>query len=95
METKKKTKTTTGPKPVHTVRRGAIAANIWQRQSQTGFIFFEYSLSRSWRSQSTEKEGYSSNFHTRNKAALTEVIAEASAWIEAQGDADSSTQEAA
>jgi len=84
MEAKKKTKSKTGTKPVHTIRQGAIAANIWQRQTQTGFSYFEYSLSRSWKSQSSDREGYSSCYFPRNEAALMEVIKQASAWIESQ-----------
>jgi len=36
MDTNKKDSPKKGQKPVHTIRRGAIAANIWQRQTQTG-----------------------------------------------------------
>ena len=88
METKKKTKSKAGMKPVHTIRKGAIAANIWQRQTQTGFSYFEYSLSRSWKSQTSEKEGYSSNFFPRNEAAIIEVVQQASAWIQNQNPDD-------
>lgn len=78
------TKKLAGQKPIHTVREGAIAANIWKRTTQTGWDYFEYSLSRSWKSESTGKDGYSSNFHPRNQAALQDVIAKASAWITEQ-----------
>jgi len=84
MESKKNTKSKAGAKPAHTIRKGAIAANIWKRQTQTGFTYFEYSLSRSWKSQSSEREGYSTNFFPRNEEAIGEVVKDASAWIEAQ-----------
>ncbi len=35
--------------PVHVVRKGAIAASIWQRQSPSGYAYFDFSLSRSWK----------------------------------------------
>ena len=76
----------------HTVRDGAIAANIWKRQSQTGFPYFEFSLSRSYKSVSSGKAGYRSNFFSRNEAQLLKVVAEACRWIsdaEAQGHASS------
>ena len=32
--------------PVHVIRKGAIAASIWQRQSPSGFAYHDFSLSR-------------------------------------------------
>ena len=34
--------------PVHIIRKGAIAASVWQRQSPSGFAYYDYSISRSW-----------------------------------------------
>jgi hypothetical protein len=87
MENKKKTTPNQGQKPVHTIRRGAIAANIWQRQTQTGMEYYDYSLSRSWKSQNTGKEGYSTNFFPGNRLELIEVVTEATEWIAAYGQA--------
>jgi hypothetical protein len=67
---------------VHTVRQGAIAASIWLRQSPSGYAYLDFSLSRSWKSMSIEKAGYSKNFFARNKAELLAVIEQAAAWIE-------------
>jgi hypothetical protein len=67
--------------PIHTVRKGAIAANIWQRQSPSGYAYFDFSLSRSWKSLSTDKKGYSRNFFETSEEDLIEVIRQASAWI--------------
>jgi len=87
----------------HTVRRGAIAANIWLRQSHAGFVYYDYSISRSWKSTKAGKEGYSSSFFPENKMALLDVIAAASDWIAEQMsntetvtlDGDTAAQEAA
>ena len=65
---------------VHTVRRGAIAANIWERQTQTGYPYYDFSLSRSWK-KSEDKHGYSSNFHPQNVQALIHCIEGATKWI--------------
>ena len=67
--------------PVSVIRKGAIAASIWQRQSPSGYAYFDFSLSRSWKSKSTDKTGYSRNFFETNDADLVEVIQKASAWI--------------
>ena len=67
--------------PVHVIRKGAIAASIWQRQSPSGYAYYDYSISRSWKSMSSEKTGYSRNFFETNQVDLIEVIHKASAWI--------------
>jgi hypothetical protein len=76
--TKKKRET---QKPLKTFRVGAIAANIWQRQTPTGFEYLDFSLSRSWKLKSGEKEGYSTSFFHNNQEALVEVIQQAAAFI--------------
>ena len=63
MDESKKKPTTA---PVKTVRRGAIAASIWKRQATSGFEYFDFTVSRSWKTSSTGKEGYSSSFFVRN-----------------------------
>ncbi len=67
--------------PVIVIRKGAIAASIWKRQSPSGYAYHDFSLSRSWKSMSTEKQGYSRNFFETNDADLVEVIQKASAGI--------------
>jgi hypothetical protein len=68
-------------RPVETFREGAIAAHVWKRQTSTGFEYLEFSLSRSWKLKSGEKEGYSSNFFEQNQDALISVIKQASDYI--------------
>jgi hypothetical protein len=80
--------------PIVVIRKGAIAASVWRRQSPSGYAYYDYSLSRSWKSMSTEKQGYSKNFFETNEADLVEVIAKASAWIvKARESEKNSTQE--
>jgi hypothetical protein len=69
--------------PVKTIRKGAIAASIWKRQTSTGFEYLEFSLSRSWKFKSGEREGYSQNFFETSEEALHDVIAEACDYIRA------------
>ena len=66
---------------VKTIRNGAIAASIWKRQTSTGFEYLDYSLSRSWKLKSGEKEGYSSNFFPGNEDALVDVVQRATDYI--------------
>ncbi|MBX3438185.1 MAG: hypothetical protein KF861_11890 [Planctomycetaceae bacterium] len=67
--------------PVKTIRNGAIAANIWKRQTPTGFEYLDFSLSRSWKLKDGEREGYSSNFFDRNDEALIDVVTRAADYI--------------
>lgn len=67
--------------PVIVIRNGAIAASIWQRQSPSGYAYYDFSVSRSWKSLSTDRAGYSKNFFETNEAELIEVIQKASSWI--------------
>ena len=71
-------------RPVKTIRQGAIAASIWKRQAPSGFEYFDFSLSRSWKTKNTGKEGYSNNFFSDNGEQLAEVIKETANWIAAQ-----------
>ena len=80
-EKKQKSEEIEMAEPVSVIRKGAIAASIWQRQSPSGFAYFDFSLSRSWKSKSTDKTGYSRNFFETNEVDLVEVIQKASAWI--------------
>jgi hypothetical protein len=59
--------------PVQVIRKGSIAAGIWQRQSPSGYAYYDFSLSRSWKSVSTDKTGYSKNFFETNDADLIEL----------------------
>src|SRR5262245_55312994 len=67
--------------PIHAVREGGVAASIWLRQSPTGLAYYDFSLSRSWKSVNSGKTGYSKNFFERNQEELIRVIEKASAWI--------------
>ncbi len=71
-------------KPAKTVREGAIAANIWKRQAPSGFEYYDFSLSRSWKAKSSGREGYSPNFFIENEEAISVVVRGAVQWIESQ-----------
>lgn len=68
-------------RPVHMVRRGAVAASIWRRRTNSGSPYYEYTLSRSWKRKNGDQQGYSPSFFSRNVGELSEVIDEATRWI--------------
>jgi len=71
-------------KPIKVIRHGAVAASIWRRQSPSGFEYFDFSLSRSWKTSKTGREGYSPNFFVANETELQAVVSEAASWIAGQ-----------
>ena len=73
-------------KPVKMVRLGAVAASIWERQAPSGFTYYDFSLSRSWKAKTSGREGYSPNFFPDNEQQLSEVIKEAASWIASQAN---------
>ena len=68
-------------KRVTTIREGAVAASIWSRQSSAGIEYLDFSLSRSWKSKSGDKEGYSQNFFEGNEKAIVQVVIKACGFI--------------
>jgi len=71
------------------IRDGAIAASIWRRKASRGGVYFDFSLSRSWKSQDGS-EGYSHNFFASNEYQLIAVISKATDWISQQRVGDGS-----
>lgn len=78
---KAKATKSTGKDPVKVFRNGAVAASIWPRQTSTGFEYLDFSLSRSWKLKSGNKEGYSSNFFAANEEAILDVVTKAADYI--------------
>lgn len=86
MSTNTPKQTTKKQAPVKVIRVGAVAASIWRRQTSTGLEYLDFSLSRSWKLKSGEREGYSQNFFDHNDEALFEVIHQACRFISADRD---------
>ena len=70
--------------PVHTIHAGSVTASIWRRQSPAGYVYLDFSLTRSFESLSSGNTGHSKNFFSRNRHELTQVIEQATTWIEQQ-----------
>ncbi len=80
----KRKKPTPPETPIHTIQAGAVTAAIWRRQSPAGYMYLDFSLTRSFESLSSGNTGHSKNFFARNRQELTQVIAQATDWIEQQ-----------
>ena len=79
-----KKKSNTKNKPEHVVRQGEATAVINLRQSNAGYAYYDFSLSRCWSSLSTAKEAHGVSFFDKHEEDLIKVIREASAWIRAK-----------
>lgn len=91
----KKKKITPIETPVHSIRSGAVGASIWRRQSPAGYVYFDYSLTRSWKSLSSGNTGYSKNFFVRNQQELLQVIEQATVWITQHEDREAAKEKIA
>lgn len=91
----KKKKAAAIESPVHTIRAGAVAASIWRRQSPAGYVYFDFSLTRSWQSLSSGNIGHSKNFFSKNQEELLQVVEQASQWIAEHEQREISTERVA
>lgn len=69
------------PKPAHTIKVGDVAAEIYLRQSNTGFPYYDFQLTRTWKSMSSQKEVSGSSFFNVHQQDLTDAVEKASSWI--------------
>ncbi len=70
-------------KPETSFRHGAIGGSIWRQETTDGGHFYNFTLSRSWKSDANGKSGYSGSFSERNAADLQKTIADCVEWIQA------------
>ena len=77
----KKKSNQTKQKPEHTIRHGEVTASIYMRQSNCGYPYYDFALTRSWKSMTTGKEAHGTTFFVKNRQDLVKVINEASNWI--------------
>ena len=72
---------------VKTIRDGAVAANIFRSNTPDGHCYLYFEISRAWKSQSSNREGYSKKFYERNQQALVNVVNQACQWIKEHPEA--------
>jgi len=76
-----KKKITPKTKAEHSIRCGEATVSIYVRQSNAGFVYYDYLLGRAWRSQTTGTEAHGSSFFEKNEQDVIRAVHEASAWI--------------
>lgn len=76
-----KKKSITKQKPEHVIRCGQVTAMIYLRQSNSGLLYRQFSLGRSWSSMATGKEAHGTTFFHDNQEDLIQAVQQASEWI--------------
>lgn len=61
-------------------------ASIFLRQSNSGFQYFDLSLTRNWRSRTTNKVSSENSFFCENEGEIVQAVKEAAAWIRNKRD---------
>ncbi|MGB7732641.1 MAG: hypothetical protein WBL72_03010, partial [Thermoguttaceae bacterium] len=78
-----KQQTTSKQVPIKVLVFGEITASVFEKQSLTGYRFYDYELTRTWKSMSTKKEAHGSTFFERNLDDIVTAARAASACIHA------------
>jgi hypothetical protein len=76
-------------KPEHTIRCGQVTASIHYRQSNTGFNYYDFTLSRCWKSMRNSKEVFGASLFEQNEDDAIKCIRQACEWIRGRTNDDS------
>jgi hypothetical protein len=76
-----KRKHTNRQQPVHTIQCGDVVAAIHLRQSNCGLQYYDFTLTRTWKSLASGKQARAVTFFENNQKDLCQAITEASTWI--------------
>ena len=71
----------TGENIVHTIRSGAVIADILRGTTSDGHAYLYYQTSRAWRPISGLRENFSQRFYERNERDHVMAVQKASLWI--------------
>ena len=66
-------------KPVHEIRIGSVKAAIWEKNVESGDIFYSVSVSRLYRKD--DKWNFADNFRPSDLLTLAKVLDQAHTWI--------------
>ncbi len=89
MATKKQT--TAKQTLVHTIRVGEIVAEVHSRKSNSGYSYYDYTLSRHF-ALATGRQATGTSFFERSERDVLETVRTASAWIRERVQSDMANQ---
>ena len=67
--------------PLHTIRRGQIVATIDERQSNAGFTYLQFEITRRWLVKSSQSEKSGTGLFAHQEAEAIDAIKAACAYI--------------
>jgi hypothetical protein len=77
--------------PVHVIHAGeatgGVTAEVYIFQSNTGFPYLGYTISRRWNSRATGKETTGVIFFENSSNALVDVVQKVAEWLRTEGQA--------
>ena len=68
-------------KPVHQIRSGECTASIFLRQSNSGYSYYDYMLTRNWSSRNTSRQAAGNTFFEHHERDLIDVVQKATTWL--------------
>lgn len=74
-------------KPIYEVTCGSITGSAFRRVTNSGFSYIDFTLTRSWTSQSTGKLQRSGTFFQEHEKDIVECCRQMANWIRAQNSA--------
>ena len=74
--------------PVHVIQCGNVVAAIHFRQSNCGLQYYDFALTRTWKSLASGKQARAATFFAENHNDLIQAITKASSWINEQRESE-------
>lgn len=68
-------------KPMHVVRAGEVIGEVFSRQSNAGYLYFDFTISRRFTARNSGREVRGASFFHANEEDLVAVIRGACEWI--------------
>lgn len=86
-----KNKSDAAQQVLHTIQKGQVVAAIELRQSNAGFTYKQFTLTRRWLTRSSGKESSGNSFFEQHEDDIVEAVRTACAYIRdsASGNQDS------
>ena len=76
-----KKKNDTGHETLHTIQKGQVVATVELRQSNAGFSYKQFTLTRKWQTRSSGKSSTSTGFFEQHEDEIVDAVRTACAFI--------------
>lgn len=76
-----KKKTNGKSEPEHVVCSGEVRATITMRQSNSGYCYLDFPLTRQWAARASGKQATGNSFFEKHEEDLVDAVRQACLWI--------------